>query len=348
MPPEASGRPLGSHDTANTGLWDAVPRSWRGALLRLSAALALIVMVTMREWGEMLHQWWNIDTYNHILLVPFIVGWLFWLKFDELMTFAPRASAWGLALVGAGLALWCAGRITGINLFAQAGAVGALQGALVAILGVRVCWFLALPVAFLAFLVPFGDEIIPFLQMITAEMSIALTHWSGVPAQIDGIYIDTPAGLFIVAEECSGVKFLIAMVTLATLIAFTRFQSWKRRAVLMVAAVLIPVLANGVRAWGTIYIAQFAGVEFAEGFDHVVYGWFFFALVVAMVLAGAWRFFEREPEEYGFTSDEVAAQRWLDRFETGSESAAVILAGLAALALVAALLVSILAPISLS
>ncbi|MCJ8283304.1 MAG: archaeosortase/exosortase family protein, partial [Rivularia sp. ALOHA_DT_140] len=70
---------------------------------------------------------------------------------------------------------------------------------------------------------------IPFLQMVTAQMTIALTVWSGVPAFIDGIYIDTPAGLFIVAEECSGVKFLIAMVTLAVLVAFTRFLSWKRR-----------------------------------------------------------------------------------------------------------------------
>ena len=64
---------------------------------------------------------------------------------------------------------------------------------------VRGFWY-----CFGVFLVPFGDEIIPPLQAITAEIAIALTLWSGVPAQIDGIYIDTPVGLFIVAEACSG------------------------------------------------------------------------------------------------------------------------------------------------
>lgn len=335
MPPDTSGASLESGSWLGSLAPSALPQAWRAPLAALLATFAVLAALTAREWGEMFHQWWNIDTYNHILLVPLIVGWLVWLKADDLARMAPRPSAWGLALVAAGLALWLVGRVTDINLFAQAGAVGAIQGAIIAVLGVRVCIFLALPLVYLVFLVPFGDEIIPFLQAITAEMAIALTLFSGVPAQIDGIYIDTPAGLFIVAEECSGVKFLIAMVTLAVLIAFTRIKSWSRRAMLMAAAIIIPVLANGVRAWGTIYIAQFAGVEFAAGFDHIFYGWIFFALVVAMILAGAWRFFECEPEEFGFTPGGVAQQRWIERFEGGREGQFDVVAGVAALAAVA-------------
>lgn len=335
MPPECPSAAIASSSRLDSLAPDAVPQIWRTPLAALLGALAVLAALTAREWGEMFHQWWNIDTYNHILLVPLIVGWLVWLKADDLARMAPRPSAWGLGVAAAGLALWLVGRGTEINLFAQAGAVGAMQGAIIAVLGARVCVLLALPLVYLAFLVPFGDEIIPFLQAITAEMAIALTLFSGVPAQIDGIYIDTPAGLFIVAEECSGVKFLIAMVTLAVLIAFTRFKSWSRRTMLMAAAVIIPVLANGVRAWGTIYIAQFAGVEFAAGFDHIFYGWIFFALVVAMILAGAWRFFECEPEEYGFTADGVAQQRWIERFEGGREGHFAVVAGVAALAVVA-------------
>lgn len=347
MPPEAT--PTTARSPALTGprAMLALPQAWRAPLGTLVLAILFLMALTAREWGEMFHQWWNIDTYTHILLVPFIAGWLVWLKLEPLMTIVPRASAFGLSLVAAGLGLWLMGRFTGINLIAQAGAVGAMQGAIVAVLGVRISWFLALPLAYLAFLVPFGDEIIPFLQAITAEMAIALTLFSGVPAQIDGIYIDTPAGLFIVAEECSGVKFLIAMVTLATLIAFTRFESWTRRAILMVAAVIIPILANGVRAWGTIYIAQFAGVEFAEGFDHVVYGWVFFAIVVALVLAGAWRFFEKEPEDYGYSAEQVAQHSWINRFERGSVSPTVALAAVVALALIAAVFVAAVAPAAL-
>jgi exosortase A len=348
MPPDSAETSQARQAWALDSHLAALPQGWRMPLAQLGAAMLLLGLLAAREWGEMLHQWWNIDTYNHILLVPPIVFWLVWLKSPELARVTPRAAAPGLAIIAAALALWCAGRVTGINLFAQAGAVGAVQGAIVAILGVRVAMLLALPLGFLAFLVPFGDEIIPFLQTITAKMAIALTHWSGVPARIDGIFIDTPVGLFIVAEECSGVKFLVAMVTLAVLVSFTRFERWSRRAVFLLAAIVVPVLANGVRAWGTIYIAQFAGVEFAAGFDHIVYGWIFFAIVVTILLAAAWPFFECEPEDYGYTVADLDRQAWIARFERGSHGPAAILAAIAALALAAGLGAMILTPAGLA
>jgi len=338
-------RPMNLSEDMQKPLWlNAVPAAWRMTFMCLIAACAALMVVTAREWGEMFHQWWNIDTYNHILLVPLIVVWLIWLKLEDLPKLAPRVWSWGLTIVAAGLVLWLVGRFSGINLFAHAGAIGALQGALIALLGLRVCVLLALPLVYLSFLVPFGDEIIPFLQSITAKIAIALTQWSGVPAVIDGIYIDTPAGLFIVAEECSGVKFLIAMVTLAVLVGFTRFQSWQRRALFMVASVIIPILANGVRAWGTIYIAQFAGVEFAAGFDHIFYGWIFFAIVVIIVLAGAWRFFEMEPEDYGYSTQELSENSLITRLEGQGESPLGILAAIVGLALTSAGLSVIFAP----
>ncbi len=345
MPPDAT------HSTASPGvhpgrLAERVPPAWREPLFHLPLCALALMLVTAREWGEMLHQWWNIDTYQHILLVPLITVWLVRLKTEELAKITPRPFVWGLAAVVAGLGLWLLGRASGINLLAHAGAVGAVQGALVTIVGVRASLLLALPLAYLAFLVPFGDEIIPFLQAITAEMAIALTIWSGVPAVIDGIYIDTPAGLFIVAEECSGVKFLVAMVTLAVLVGFTRFHSWKRRALFLLAAIIVPILANGVRAWGTIYIAQFAGVEFASGFDHIFYGWIFFAIVVALVLAGAWRFFESEPEDYGFTAETLADNAIVARFERGQERSMTALVAIAALGMIASLASAFLTPLA--
>ena len=50
----------------------------------------------------------------------------------------------------------------------------------------------------------------------------------------------------------------------------------------------------GVRAWLTIYVAHKTGsVDLAAGFDHVVYGGVFFAIVIAIILALGWRFFDR-------------------------------------------------------
>ncbi len=347
MPPEVAQKSA-SATWLKSGIFDSTPSAWRSPLCVLAAAITLLAAVTAREWGEMIHQWWNIDTYNHILLVPFIVGWLVWVKADELAKVTPRPWGWGLVLVIAGLGLWLTGRLTGINLIAHAGAVGAVQGAIVAILGPRVCALIALPLAYLAFLVPFGDELVPHLQDVTAHIAITLTLWSGIPAVIDGIHIDTPVGLFVVAEACSGVKFLIAMVTLSLLVSFTRFKSWDRRAGFVLASIVVPILANGVRAWGTIYIAQFAGVEFAAGFDHILYGWIFFAVVVVTLLAGAWKLFESETEDYGYTAADLRGAEWLSRFEAGRESTLVMLGSIAAVALAACIAAILLAPSALT
>ena len=288
MPPEATlARPRAGVE----------PQTWRMPLLNLALAVAGLLPLTWGDWSEMARQWWDASTYNHILLVPPILAWLVRMRWPELAKLAPRTWWPGLAWLGVGLFAWLAGTMAGINLVSQLGAVLLLQAAVAVLLGPRVAAGLLFPLAYMLFLVPFGDEIVPALQAITAEMAVALTHASGVPAQIDGVFIDTPAGLFEVAEACSGVKFLVAMVALGALVAHLCFASWKRRAVFMAAAVLVPVLANGVRAWGTIYIAQSQGIEFAAGFDHIVYGWIFFALVMAMALGASWRFFDRSPDD---------------------------------------------------
>ena len=237
-----------------------------------------------------------------------------------------------------GLAICFVGRSADINLIAQLGVIVAFQGATFGIVGLRVGLILAFPLAYMFFLVPFGDEIIPPLQYVTAEMATALTRFSGVETVADGIHIDTPAGLFIVAEECSGVKFLVAMVALGVLVAYSCFASWKRRILLLLACVIVPIVANGIRAWATIFIAQYVGAEAAGSFDHIVYGWFFFGIVIALVLGVAWRWFEREPEEAGWNAQQVSALPMLQRLEGNGASPALVLGATLTAALVFAVM----------
>lgn len=332
LPERAVFRPMTSH------MLGRIAPAWREPVVAMVFACALLILVTRREWGQMLHQWWQIDTYSHILIVPVIIVWLVAVKRRDLAKITPQGWLPGLGLVAMGLLIWLVGRLSDINLIAHAGAVGALQGVVAALIGPRASLLLALPIGFAVFLVPFGDEIIPPLQMITAHIAIALTLWSGVAAEIDGINIFTPAGLFIVAEACSGVRFLVAMIALGVLVCFTSFVSWRRRAVFLAACIIIPILANGVRAWGTIYVAQFYGAEFAAGFDHIVYGWIFFAIVVTGLLGAAWRWFENEPEDYGWSNEEVSALPIVSRLDGPYMSYSSILPLLAIAALAASAL----------
>lgn len=301
---------------------------WRGALLQLAAAWAGLILLFASDWHSMADQWLNSSTYNHILLVPAIIGWLIWQRVPQLRRLAPSVWWPGLIAVAAACLIWVLGAFAAFSLLREIGAVALLAASVLLVLGPRVSAGLIFPLAYMAFLVPFGDELVPPLQTITAKLTIALTQLSGIPAQINGVFIDTPAGLFEVAEACSGVKFLIAMVALGTLVANVCFVSWKRRAGFMALAIAAPILANGVRAWGTIYVAQYKGAAYAGGVDHIIYGWVFFALVIALVLALSWRYFDRAVEAPMIDADALAASPLLGRLERAGMHWAAALVGL--------------------
>ena len=306
--------------------------TWRAGLLRLALVWGVLFLLFLPDWAAMARQWWDSSTYNHILLLPAILGWLVWQRGREVLRISP--ASWWPALVPAGGAafFWLLGAFSGLDLARQLGAVALMVLAVPLLLGPRVAIALLFPLCYAMLLVPFGDELIVPLQMITAAITIALVDLSGIPAAIDGVFIDTPAGLFEVAEACSGVKFLIAMVAYGLLVANVCFVSWTRRAVFLFACVVVPILANGVRAWATIFAAQFVGVEAAAGFDHIVYGWIFFAVVMVLVTAGAWRFFDRPGGAPAIRAEAVAAvpiPAWLGPRALGGKAAAALLLALA-------------------
>lgn len=277
--------------------WQGWPAPWRAALPGLACAWLALIALFHADWTAMADQWWNSSTYTHILVVPAIIAWLVWTRAPQLAVLTPRPWWPGMLPFAGAAFLWLLGDLAGFSLASQAGAVAMLAGAVLVLLGPKVATALAFPLAYMVFLVPFGDELVPPLQMITARLTTALVGISGIPAQIDGVFITTPVGLFEVAEACSGVKFLIAMIAFGVLVGNVCFRSWPRRFAFLALAVTLPILANGVRAWGTIFVAQYVGAEKATGFDHLVYGWVFFAVVMALTLGLAWRFFDRAPDD---------------------------------------------------
>ncbi|WP_295530894.1 exosortase A [Novosphingobium sp. Chol11] len=235
--------------------------------------------------------------------------------------------------MGGACFVWVLGDFAGLSIARQLAAVVMLQGSALALLGPRVAAAMLFPLCYMLFLVPAGDEIIPFLQTITAKLTMLLLALTQIPAQIDGVFITTRFGYFEVAEACSGVKFLIAMLAYGALVSNVCFKSWPRRAGFMALSVAVPVLANGLRAWGTIFIAGQRGIEFASSFDHVFYGWVFFGLVMALVMAAGWRFFDRPVDASMADAAAIAESPLLARLERLSvrPAAALVISGALAL-----------------
>ncbi|SEH12002.1 exosortase A [Sphingopyxis sp. YR583] len=261
-----------------------------GALALLSAA---ILAIFWREAADVAGIWWNSSTFTHCLLIIPMIAWLVSQRAALLRPLTP--AFWWPALIwmaGAGL-VWLVGEAAGVGLFRQLGLILMLQGAVAVTLGEKLVRALLFPLGYALLLVPFGEELVPLLQTLTAHISMILLHLSGIPAEMEGVFITTPAGFFEVAEACSGVNFLIAMLAYAIFAAHLCFRSWVRRIVFVSAALATTILANALRAYGTMVAAEIWGIEAAGGIDHIFYGWFFFGAVTLIVMLVASRWFDR-------------------------------------------------------
>src|SRR6185437_3753513 len=107
---------------------------------------------------------------------------------------------------------------------------------------------------------------------------VAGLQLAGIPVFGDGTIIEIPAGTFVVAEACAGLRFLVASVSFGIFYAVLVYRSLSRRVMFIAVSFVLPVIANGFRAFGIVYLAHLSGSAAAVEADHVIYGWGFFAV----------------------------------------------------------------------
>ena len=276
---------------------DTGARGWPRALAAWGLLLLALGLLLRADVVHLATRWWNSSTYGHCLLIPPIIAWLLWQRRAGLARLAPQPWLPGIALMlGAGV-VWLVGHLAGVALVRHIALVLMFQFSVLTIFGLAVARGVLFPLVFALFLIPVGEQLEPALQTITAKLAMQYLHLAGVAAYNDGVFITIDNGDFQVAEACSGVRFLIAMVAFGALVSNVCFISWRRRIAFMAAAVILPIFANSIRAWGTIYIAHLTTPQFARGVDHIIYGWIFFAFVMALLLAVGWRFFDRPVDD---------------------------------------------------
>jgi exosortase A len=231
--------------------------------------------------------WNSSSAYNHCWLVPIIAAWLAWTRRHRLDTLQPRPSQC-LTLLALPVSLtWLLAERLGIMEGRQVTALALVHILLLAVLGWRICRLMAAPLLYLLFLVPFGAFTVPLLQQITARIIEVGLGLAGIPHYVDEFIIEIPAGSFLVAEACAGLRFLTAALAFGALYAAVMFRSPARRLAVLLLALVVPIAANGLRAFGIVLLGHYLGSAEAAAADHIVYGWFFFSIVLLLlILAG--------------------------------------------------------------
>ena len=250
-------------------------------------ALLLIVWIVMFWRGIVtaVDIWLISDIFNHCLFVLPGAFYLIYLKRKELSVTEIKPVGWPLLLcIGCAL-LYLIGIAGDVQLFMHIATFTFLPLAIWACVGHTIAKKIFFPLFFMVFCIPFGEELIPSLQKITADLAVIMLNWTSIPIYRSGLYIEIPQGRFLVAEACSGISFFIASVVIGALYSYLNIYSAKRRIWFVTLSIFVPIIANAVRVFGIIVIAYLTDMEHAAGADHLIYGWFFFAFVIILLLA---------------------------------------------------------------
>jgi len=253
------------------------------------AAIALILLwIGYWYWGTleaMAQIWWRSETYAHGLIVPPIALWLIWRDRQRPAALAPHATLWFAIPLAGFVFLWLLGDLTAINALTQFAVIGLIVIAIMALVGRPISKALAFPLLFLFFAVPVGDFLLPRLMEWTADFTVLALRLTGIPVFREGQNFVIPSGNWSVVEACSGIRYLIASLTVGTLYAYLTYTSLKRRLTFILVSLLVPILANWLRAYMIVMLGHLSGNKLAVGVDHLIYGWIFFGVVIIIMFA---------------------------------------------------------------
>jgi len=189
--------------------------------------------------------------YSHGFIIPFVSGYLIWLKREELKATQVSTTWFGFCLVILAALLHLFG--TAVYIFSVSGFSiwMLLVGSCLFVFGWKKTKKIAFPLLFLGFMFPVPlafITIISFpLKMLAANYGVKLVELTGIPVFREGFNIIIPQGTLLVGNPCSGLRSLIAFLALGSLFAYMSNLSIARKWALFFLSVPVALLSNLIR-----------------------------------------------------------------------------------------------------
>jgi exosortase len=233
--------------------------------------------------------WWNDPEASHGLLLGPLAVFLAW------RSGLVSAKPWPLA----GLMMLCVAVLIrfvselAVELYTMRMSMFLALGALiVAFRGPRQLRHWWLPVSLLVLSVPLpqmvlGKLALP-LQLQASAIGAGLLEARNVPVLVDGNIIRLPGQSLFVAEACSGLRSLTALLSLGVLMGGLFLRRGWTRAFIVLMTIPLAVVVNGVRVFMTGFLVYFVDPSFGDGFMHYTEGWALFMVSFSIVGGATW------------------------------------------------------------
>lgn len=278
--------PAGETSTAAT----PARRSWpRPGPAELAVALLFAVLFA-RPAAALARDWWVNPEAGHGLLLAPLAIWFAW-KSGIHPEARPNRALGGALLLGGVTFRWLADLAA--ELFVMRGSiVMAGAGLVVWYFGFRQLLRWWLPTVLLALSIPLPELVLSRvalpLQFMASKIGAGLLNWRQIPVMLNGNVINIPGHQLFVAEACSGLRSLTALLSLGVLLGAITLRHPLSRVLLLGLAIPVAIMLNGVRVFLTGFLVFFVDPKLGEGFMHLTEGWLIFLVAFAILGGLAW------------------------------------------------------------
>lgn len=238
-------------------------------------AVALLFSSVIRT---LIDAWSQSRTFAHgFLVVPgsLYLAWCFRHRISD-----PSPESWGWIMVVLPGGAWLVGYFLQNLLVQQASVIAMFPCLIYAIWGKTIFQRLLLPLGFLGFALPVGTALEPWLQDLTTTFLSAGLRASGIPFDREGYFITLPSGVWEVAPDCGGLRYLLPGLALGYLYAAVMYRRPLSRLCFLALCALLLILANGVRAYGII-VSDY--LRIADGTDHRVFSYSIYTVTIVIL-----------------------------------------------------------------
>lgn len=227
-----------------------------------------------------LDAWLHSHSYSHGILLLAVTTYLLFSKPESLIE--SRGSYWFLILLSLLVILGTIASIIKIDVVIRFLLPCYIIVSVGAVFGFQNLRKFLLPLALLLFSVPSWSIISPIFQAIAAVAVASISGFIGIPTFIEGNYISIPNGTFVIAEGCSGVRYILVAVSIAIINNELSNYKLKDTIITLSLAFLMAVIANWVRIQVIVIYAHLNGMDHPTVADHNSLGWVVFAIFMAI------------------------------------------------------------------
>ena len=258
---------------------------WLALGLAMAAAIALYVPILIGLVGD----WTEYPSLSHGFAVPLISAYLLWNRRHQLAEAPVKGSLAGLPLIVVALTMLVIGSLGGESFVARLSLPITLLGVVLFLVGERVLRQAWIALAYLAFMIPLPYVTLKALtyqsRLFDAGLTATALGWLGVPVLQNGVMLHLPNMTLEVADECSSVPAIAALLALGAAYAQLQARPTWIRAVLTLAAAPLGLLSNIIRLILTSFSAYYLGPIALNNVIHKFNGTsVFVATVVLLVL----------------------------------------------------------------